>query len=97
MGLSKWWRSWAPPRGDSAAAARLGRSLIRSRRRSKISLAQPRATINAQRDVILRLNIDIALWMGEFKVLDVRAGLHLQDRKREVCGEEEVMRMGFRT
>jgi hypothetical protein len=53
--------------GDSAAAARLRRSLIRSRRRSRISLAQPRAAINAQRDVILSLNIDIALWIEELK------------------------------
>ena len=30
-------------------------------------LAQPRAAINAQRDVILRLNIDVALMTEELK------------------------------
>ncbi len=51
----------APSSGASAAVARLGRSLIRSRRRSRISLAQPRAAISAQRDVTLSLNIGITL------------------------------------
>ncbi len=44
-----------------AAVAQFLRSLIRSRRRSKISRAQPRAAISAQRDVILGLNIDIEM------------------------------------
>ncbi len=47
-------------RGASAAAARLGRSLLRSRRRLRISLAQSRAAINAQRGVVLSSNTDIA-------------------------------------
>jgi hypothetical protein len=50
-----------------AAVAQFGRSLIRSRRRSRISRAQPRAAISAQRDVILSLNIDIAMLTDELK------------------------------
>ncbi len=61
VGLSKRKRPWAPSSGASAAVARPGRSLIKSRRQSRISLAQPRATISAQRDATLRLNIDIAM------------------------------------
>ncbi len=57
------------PAGASAVAARLGRSLIKLRRLSRISLAQPRAAISAQRDVILSLNIDIALLIKELKCL----------------------------
>ena len=54
--------------GASAAVARLGRSLIKSRRRLRISLAQPRAASSgAQRDVVLSLNIDIALLTDELK------------------------------
>ncbi len=45
MGLSKWWRSWASSSGASAAVARFGRSLIKSRRRSRISRDQPRAVV----------------------------------------------------
>ncbi len=51
----------------SAAVAQFGRSLIKSRRRSRISRAHPRAAISAQRDVILSLNIDLALLTDEFR------------------------------
>ena len=51
----------------SAAVARFGRSLINTRRRSRISRAQPRAAISAQRDVILSLNIDIAMLTDELE------------------------------
>ncbi len=46
----------------SSAARAVG-----SRRRSRMSLAQSRAAINAQRDVILSLNIDVALMTEELK------------------------------
>ncbi len=57
--------------GASAAVAQFVRSLVKSRRRSRISRTQPRAAISGQRDtcdtepVILRLYIDIAMMIDE--------------------------------
>ncbi len=67
VGLSKWQRYWASSSGASAAVAQFGRSLIKSWRRLRISRAEPRAAISAQRDGILSLNIDIAMLTDELK------------------------------
>jgi hypothetical protein len=67
VGLSKWQRSWASSSGASAAVAQFGRSLIKSRRQSRISRAQQRAAISAQRDVILNLNINITMMTDKLK------------------------------
>ncbi len=57
--------SWAR-QGTAATRLGLGRSLTRSRQQLWIGLAQPRAAISAQRDVVPSLNADIAPMTEEF-------------------------------